>query len=182
MKWVILLLVAANGLERCQQAPAPETSIASAKAAPMTDSEKTAVPVFDRFDDLEFLFHQQNDTTYVINLWATWCKPCVEELPYFEQAHEQFKNEKVKIILVSLDFKKMIESKLLPFIQQRNLQSQVLVLTDPDNNTWIPKVDPTWEGAIPATLVYRGNERVFVQEQFADYESLESIIENFANE
>ncbi len=134
------------------------------------------IGIYDDFADLEPLFHQMTDTTYIINFWATWCKPCVEELPYFEKLYEQFREEKVKVILISLDFPRQLESKLVPFVEKHNLQPEVLVLADVRQNDWIDKVDPRWSGAIPVTLIYRNNRRTFVGEQFADYEELAQLV------
>ncbi len=132
------------------------------------------IPVYD-FKSFEHLLHINNDTTYVVNFWATWCKPCVAELPYFEQLREQYKNQKVKILLVSLDFSTQIEKKLIPFLEKRALKSTVVVLDDPDANGWIDKVDPKWSGAIPATVIYRGNKRSFYEQSFEHYEDLEKV-------
>ncbi|MEL6867056.1 MAG: TlpA family protein disulfide reductase [Bacteroidota bacterium] len=133
------------------------------------------------FEELEPIFHKKTDTTYIINFWATWCKPCVAELPYFEALTATYKNEKVKVILVSLDFKKQIETKLIPFLQKHNLQSEVLVLYDPNANTWINKVSPEWSGAIPATVIYNQQKREFHEAVFDDFEQLNSIIKTFLN-
>lgn len=143
------------------------------------DSTENQLLIYDQYADLEYIFKKRNDTTYVINFWATWCKPCVEEMPYFEQLHESYKGQKVRIILVSLDFKKQIDTRLIPFIKERNLQPQVLVLTDPDANSWISRVDEAWEGAIPVTIIYKGERRKFVDGQFSDYEELRGIVESF---
>jgi len=102
---------------------------------------------------LAFIFQQKNDTTYVINFWATWCAPCVKELPYFEKLNQKYTDKKVKVILVSQDFSKQLEKKLKPFLEKNKLQSEVLVLIDPDANSWIDKVNPAWSGAIPATVI-----------------------------
>jgi len=136
-------------------------------------------PVYEQFDDLAHIFKQQSDTTYIINFWATWCKPCVEELPYFETLTKKYKNSPVKVILVSLDFKKQLVKKLLPFIKKHQLQSEVLVLTDPDANTWVDKVDPAWSGAIPVTLIYKQEQRAFYEEAFEDLAALEKVVEPF---
>ncbi len=130
------------------------------------------------FDGLEYFLKKNNDTTYVVNFWATWCVPCVEELPYFEELNAKYKDEKVKVLLVSLDMHKMVESKLLPFIKNRKLQSDVVLLRDPDQNTWLPKVDPSWSGAIPATVIYKGDKRKFYEKSFT-YEELEKEVTNF---
>ena len=78
----------------------------------------------------------------------------------------------VEVILVSLDFPKQIESKLIPFLKKRELQSEVVVLDDVDSNTWIPKVHEDWSGAIPATIIYNKRKRMFYERSF-NYEELE---------
>ena len=127
------------------------------------------------FKGLEPLLNKQNDTTYVINFWATWCMPCVRELPYFQQIHDEFSQEKVKVILVSLDFLKHLDSRLKPFLQKNKLSPEVILLNDPDSNAWIDKVSPDWSGAIPATIVYNKNFRNFYEKSFT-YEELQTII------
>jgi len=136
------------------------------------------IPVYSKFDDFQHWLHFDNDTTYVVNFWATWCKPCVEELPWFEQLHEQFQGQKVKVVLVSLDFKKDLEKKLLPFVQSRKLKSTVVALTDSAYQNWIDKVNQAWGGAIPVTLVYNARKRAFKDDQFSDYEELEKMVKD----
>lgn len=130
------------------------------------------------FSGLEYYLHQNNDTTYVVNFWATWCVPCVAELPNFEKINAKYKQDKIKVILVSLDMAKMIETKLLPFIKDKQIKSQVLLLRDPDADSWIPKVDPAWSGAIPATVIYNKHSRRFYEKSFT-YDELEKEIINF---
>lgn len=140
---------------------------------------QTAPPIYESFDELAPIFSYSNDTTYVINFWATWCKPCVEELPYIEEIHTAYANEKVRVILVSLDFPKQIESKLIPFMEEHQLKSEVVVLTDGRYNDWIDRVDTAWDGAIPITLIYKGEERHFVKEAFHSFEELDYILKRF---
>lgn len=135
------------------------------------------VPVVD-FNGLEPYLHKQDDTTYVVNFWATWCAPCVKELPAFEKLNEAYGSEKVKVLLVSLDFIKHYDTKLLPFISDRNLKSDVILLNDPRSNQWIDKVSPDWSGAIPATVIYRGKKRTFYEQSFT-YESLEKELKKY---
>ena len=77
-------------------------------------NKTTTVGVYS-YDNFKAFLEAENDTTYVVNFWATWCKPCVAELPYFEELYQNYKDQKVKLILVSLDFEKQLETKLLPF-------------------------------------------------------------------
>lgn len=104
---------------------------------------------------------KQTDTTYIINFWATWCIPCVKELPEFEKINSDYKSEKFKMLLISLDFKSQIEKSLIPFINDKNLQAEVIVLSDPNSNVWINKINKSWSGAIPATIIYNKDFYLF---------------------
>ena len=131
------------------------------------------------YEGLKPLFTKNNDTTYVINFWATWCGPCVKELPYFEALNEKYADQPVKVILVSLDFSNQIESKLIPFIEKRQLKSEVVVLNQANANAWIDQISADWSGAIPATLVYKGAKRQFYEGEFDSLESLNAIVKSF---
>ncbi|MCB0706537.1 MAG: TlpA family protein disulfide reductase [Saprospiraceae bacterium] len=140
---------------------------------------QSSPPIYETFDELAPIFAYSSDTTYVINFWATWCKPCVEELPFIEAIRDKYAGEKVKVILVSLDFPKQIETKLIPFMEERQLRSEVVVLTDGRYNDWIDRVDTRWDGAIPVTLVYKGDQRYFAKEAFHSFEELDDILSAF---
>jgi thiol-disulfide isomerase/thioredoxin len=132
------------------------------------------------FEGLTPFLTKNDDKTYVVNFWATWCAPCVKELPYFEDLYANFKDENVEVILVSLDFPHQFESKLKPFIENRNLKSKIVVLDDVDSNSWIPKVDKDWSGSIPATIIYKNDKRSFFEKSFT-YNELEGELKKFIN-
>lgn len=102
------------------------------------------------------------DTTYVINFWATWCKPCVAELPSFDSLS---KLSNVKILLVSLDFKEDLEKKVNPFLKSHNIKMECVLLDEINGNDFINKVDKTWTGAIPATLIKNKEHKVFIEKK-----------------
>lgn len=104
------------------------------------------------FSYIEKVLKNTSDTTFIINFWATWCGPCVKELPEFHKMNDSIGVKKIKIILVSLDFKNSIK-KLNSFVVKNNIKEKVVLLDDPKYNTWIDKVDQNWGGAIPATLI-----------------------------
>jgi thiol-disulfide isomerase/thioredoxin len=157
-------------------------SCAKPQSSQETQHEYTYHPpvIFEEFEVMAPLFEKQNDTIYVINFWATWCKPCVEELPYFEELHNRYKGKKVKVLLVSLDFPDQIDKKLIPFIKEKQLNSEVVILTDGDANNWIPKIAEEWSGAIPATLVYDKNKRSFHEQSFETFDELNNILKQFS--
>ena len=129
------------------------------------------------FNEIEPIFHYQNDTTYVINFWAMWCKPCVEELPHFETIRKNYSDKKVKVILVSLDFGKNVEERLAKFRAKKKISSEIMILDDPDADSWIGKVDEKWDGAIPLTLIYHKKKRDVFSGQVSYEELAESIDE-----
>lgn len=124
-------------------------------------SDAQTIPVV-KFSDLEPMLTTESDTLYVVNFWATWCKPCIEEMPYFVEAEKSLSAQKVKFIMVSLDFPKMIDSRLKPFLKKNKVPGQVIVLNDPNSNSWIPKVNEEWDGAIPVTLIFNRKNRIFI--------------------
>src|SRR5512137_1558298 len=81
------------------------------------------------FSQFEPYLHKTTDTIYIINFWATWCKPCIKELPDFERINADYRNEKVKVILVSLDFPNKHDESLIPFLIEHNIKSNVIHLT-----------------------------------------------------
>lgn len=129
------------------------------------------------YKGLESYLEESDAAIHVVNFWATWCKPCVKELPYFETIREKYSNEDVKVILVSLDFPEQKE-RLTHFIEKRNIQSEVVFLDDGDANSWIPKIDVSWTGAIPATIIYTKEKRSFYEGSFT-YKELEEELKLF---
>ena len=98
--------------------------------------------------DFQTLLAEQ-DKPLLVNFWATWCKPCVEELPHFVKLAGEHP-EDMTLWLVSLDFQ---EETLRAFLESHEMNVRVIYLTnglrDPD---WIGQIDDSWSGAIPASL------------------------------
>lgn len=149
------------------------------KAQSIVQKDGYTIPVYN-FEEIEPLLNPStsNDTVYVFNFWATYCAPCIKELPHFEKVNETYADKKVKVVLISLDFKSQIETRVIPFLKRRDIKSEVVILSDPDANAWIDKVSTSWSGAIPATLVVKGNKKEFYEKEFT-YEELQSVINQF---
>lgn len=157
----------------CQQSTPVTKSISSRKAV----AKNSKVEILN-FEGLSSYLDRKDNTTYVINFWATWCKPCIKELPFFEKITTSYSKDDVQVLLVSLDFKDQLDTGLIPFIEKHQLQSKVLLLDDPAANDWIPKVNQNWSGAIPATLIYNQKKRRFYEQSFTS-ESLEAALKTF---
>ncbi|TXD81785.1 TlpA family protein disulfide reductase [Subsaximicrobium wynnwilliamsii] len=157
----------------CKNTQKPEVAL----TAPIENPVGDALEVYD-FEEFESLLHKKDNYTYVINFWATWCAPCIKELPHFEQLNAQYADKNVKVILVSLDFPNQYDFRLKPYISSNGIKSKVVALNDPDSNSWIPKVDKNWTGAIPATLIYNDQKRTFYEQSF-DYDQLQTAVKPF---
>lgn len=133
-----------------------------------------------KFEELKRLISRPNDTTYIVNFWATWCRPCIAELPNFEQIHASFQSQKVKVLLISMDFAKDLSTKVIPFIQRKQMKASVWLLNETDYDRFIEQVDKTWSGAIPATLILNNasRKRKFFEKELS-YEALAKEIQDF---
>jgi thiol-disulfide isomerase/thioredoxin len=130
---------------------------------------------FEEFDK-EILSGNSDDTLMVVNFWATWCGPCIRELPYFEEINRQTLTKPVRVILVSLDFENQYHQKLIPFIEKEKLQSELIWLDANMNTERINRVYPGWSGAIPATLFIKNGKILNFKEKELSLEELQNTI------
>lgn len=132
-----------------------------------------------KISDLLKRIDQTNDTIYVLNFWATWCIPCVKELPEIDSFAMRHKNEKVKVLLVSLDFREEIEKKVDPFLKKNNYKTECVLLDEVNGNDFIDKIDKRWTGSIPATFFTFNNRRkvVFVEKKIGHKELEEMLLQ-----
>lgn len=132
-------------------------------------------------NDLQQLITTSSEQIQVINFWATWCAPCVKEIPLFESLNKE--NKLVHVTLVSMDYDlDPNPDKVNRFIARKKLQSNVVILAETDPNSWIDKIDKNWGGALPATLIINTKtaKRKLVQRELHEGE-LEKLIEEVKN-
>lgn len=108
-------------------------------------------------------------TPLIVNFWATFCKPCVEEIPYFQEEVKKHEKDSVTLLLVSLDMKELYPGKIQAFAGQRQFTAPLLWLNETNADYFCPSIDPKWSGAIPATLFVnnRTGYRKFFEEQLS---------------
>jgi len=134
-----------------------------------------------KFDELEKIMNEKPAKVKILNFWATFCRPCIIEMPFFEEAANKFDND-IDLIFVSLDFAENVENKVKPFLKKKNIHSRVILLDDTNYDSWIDRVSPSWSGAIPATLIIdKITGEKFFFEQIFEKEELESLISKFVN-
>ena len=141
-------------------------------SATLTSTNKVGVQTYEQ---MEKATQKNNDTLYVVNFWATWCRPCVGELPYFLEAAKKNANQKVKIVFASLNSLKEMET-VQKFTDTRNILQNVFILNAGNPNVWLDKVDKSWDGSIPATVMYKAGKKVFFREGEFTQTEIDSII------
>ncbi len=139
-------------------------------------SGKTNAQVLEiiNYETLNKHIESASEEVKVFNFWASWCKPCVEELPHFKEVADKYSS--VKFYFISLDFAKDKE-KASKILEKKGIASKVYLLDEINPNSWIDKVDKTWSGAIPATLFVdkKRNKTSFFEKSFSQEELIKEI-------
>jgi len=121
---------------------------------------------------------QDNDTVYVVNFWATWCGPCVKELPHFKTLAKELQGKPVKFILMSLDANNNL-AEVNAFLAKKKINIETHLFAAGDPNIWINQLEPSWQGSIPATFLYqKGRKLSFKESYFSTKNDLASYIIN----
>lgn len=172
MKTFLILLVCIMSLNSFGQ------TVVKKKNVSATDLNNKNGVLIINFEELQTIIKKNDNKLYVINFWATWCKPCVEELPEFMEVNKIYsKNHRFKMILVSFDLATEINSKVRPFVSKNKIQADVYILDDNKRmNEWIPAIDSKWSGAIPATVFYKNGKKLeFIEKKMEKNELIQTI-------
>ncbi len=133
-----------------------------------------------KLSELEAKLQKGGDVTFVVNFWATWCAPCVKELPHFQEIHDKYGASGVKVMLVSLDSRNTLETKVKPFVSRTGITADFFLLDEANQQEYIDRVDASWSGALPATLIIRPGKgkKTFLEGELS-YSQLEEALEGF---
>lgn len=104
-----------------------------------------------KITDLETTI-KDSKTPLIINFWATFCVPCLEEIPYFQETADQYKTRNVSIVFVSLDMKEAYPVKVNATAKKLKLVYPVVWLNETNADYFCPKVDTSWTGGMPSSL------------------------------
>ena len=132
-----------------------------------------------KIEDVVRSYSAKNDTVYVVNFWATFCKPCIEEIPHFLRLAEKYKSQKVKLLLVSLDLPAYYPAKIVSFAKKNNYNTNIVWLNETNADHFCPMIDQKWSGAIPSTIIVNNSNgyRKFKEEEMSAVELERSLQE-----
>ncbi len=144
----------------------PEQEISEAEKQKLLEATGKDVEALSFMEFQNLIKSNDKDKLYIYNFWATWCKPCVEEIPHFESLAMTYP-EKVKVIFVSLDNPAKIQEKVQPFVKEKGITSEVILLKN-FGDEQIAAINKDWDGAIPASLFVNHQKGVndFRQQSF----------------
>jgi thiol-disulfide isomerase/thioredoxin len=113
---------------------------------------------------------KKSDHPLVVAFWATWCGPCVEEIPWLQDAIKKYADHKVELVLVSLDFPRDYPTKVNDFVKSRKFDATLFWLNETKADYFCPKIDTSWDGSIPSSLYvnHKTGYRRFFNRQLTD--------------
>lgn len=120
-----------------------------------------------KITDVEKYIQSDSNNVLVINFWATFCKPCVAEIPSFIKITNKYKSSNVKLLLISLDLPSYYPAKIATFAKQKHFNTNIAWLNETNADYFCPKIDEKWSGSIPATLIVNNKTgyRKFFEEE-----------------
>jgi thiol-disulfide isomerase/thioredoxin len=159
--WAILFLLAAFHWIGCRSNERPPVQSSQTVRVNGARDSLTVVPI-DRFA-LRKLLRERNGKILFLNVWATWCAPCVEEFPDLIKLSQAYPKNEVEVVGISADYSDEIESKILPFVRKHSVPFRIYVAQFDHQEDFINSLDSSWNGALPASLIYdgHGNQRFF---------------------
>lgn len=135
--------------------PPPQAAMPATDDASSAKSDEALPPVtMANAESLKKLLDEAKGRVVVVNLWATWCPPCVEEMPYFVELFTKYKDKPLTFISVTADAKDTLESAVLPFQKKQALPFPIYLLDERDPDALTSVFGKELSGALPETLIY----------------------------
>ena len=182
---LFILLLASLALTQCSilkpAGPANNAGVVSEQMSALLKPNDSGLnfPVYTTYAEVAPFFQEKNDNiTYVVNFWATWCRPCITEMEHFEQLTRETSRDDLQVVMISVDKAEDVPTKMKDFVATRALNIPVVAFTDNFYDGWIYKVDIAWQrSSIPVTLFYRNGKRYFNKGQISSYRELQGLVD-----
>ncbi|MCS7170648.1 MAG: TlpA family protein disulfide reductase, partial [Candidatus Kapabacteria bacterium] len=112
--------------------------------------------------ELRHRLQRQGDTIVLVNLWATWCRPCIEKLPSFDTLAHRYRDMPVRVWLVNVEPRAQWAVRVKPFLARRRLIAPVFLLEYGKGTRWLDTIHTEWSGTLPATILWRAADSLSV--------------------
>lgn len=89
----------------------------------------------------------------LLNFWATWCAPCIEEFPMIAELAENYKNRGLHVYFISVDWSED-EDKVLEFLERQGIKGISYIKSTQDDESFINSISTAWTGAVPFTILF----------------------------
>ncbi len=117
-------------------------------------------------EGVQALIRQKSDKLTLINVWATWCGPCVTEFPDLVEINLMYRNRDFELITISADNLAKKE-KVHEFLKKKHASGRNYIFNGTDNYALIEAVDENWQGAIPYTMLIKPDGEIIYAQQDA---------------
>lgn len=144
---VLLSLLGCGGSDGDSDPSASAEEAASQAENAETPTLKEVTP-----DDAMVVLEQSNARLTVVNFWATWCVPCVEEFPAFVKLDRTLDDRGVDVIFISTDFPNE-KKKVVEFLAEHGVTGTSYLKTG-NSTEFVNSFSEEWSGAVPATFIY----------------------------
>jgi len=138
------------GLFACQQNTNTDIPISSFKIMEDTSRFMTLTD----FEEFEAVLATEKGNVLLVNIWATWCKPCVHEMPGLEKLHQNYQGKGVKVVTLSLDEVAKADSLVVPYWDSMHFSMDNYLIATPDQGSFVNKIDPLWIGLLPTSFIF----------------------------
>jgi peroxiredoxin len=129
--------------------PMPKTKSASAKNASAPTNIALLKPA-----DFPKLRDSYKGKVIVLNFWATWCAPCVAEMPEFIKLDADYRSKGVQVLAISADDTTDLKTLVTRFVKEKGMTFPVYVQDTDDPQQMIDLINKDWPGVLPATFIY----------------------------
>jgi thiol-disulfide isomerase/thioredoxin len=146
------------------------------KEEPAVQKEELSYKI-ETIDDVRLneIINNRMGKALFINVWATWCVPCIEEFPDIVRIAEHYEDSDVEVVSLNVDMSSQVDSLVIPFMKSFDADFPVYNIREKSAEKVINLLNNKWSGAIPATFIYdkNGKQRIFIlgSEQFARFQS-----------
>lgn len=180
---VILALAGSTLVSGCGNTPAPTPSsedvAPSEVATTPTEAAETAAPKISKADAAAIakLVKDAEGKVLVLNFWATWCPPCVAEMPDLVKFYEEMDKDQVAFVSLSADDPEGSEEVIGKFNEETGVTFPVYVLDTRAPDALHGALRTEVSGALPTTIIYNKQGKVVhVWERDTTQEELETTV------